>query len=407
MILLRLQNPSAKAQPAEAENGRSPARRLPAPFHRLFRRSLPAGAAIAAALALISTPLAAQEKLSATISADASIFTISQNNRIAFAVPHLKRMKKIMIERDDISIADLDGREKTIVEPDKFMPVPPPTSYVVRTLALSPDGRRIAATMVVFTATKPEDDDEDSDDKSQKKHKNQIPYSMPSSGLQAIALFDDDGHEIRVAGSKTRFIEQGSDGAWLADDQTVVYLGGIGPYKIVRVRPTDGKTTILFEGHTFDSVVWDAPRNQAFAIGRSLSLSGRNELVQLDLLHETVREIARVPVFQGQLTVSPSGQEVGYYVDGDTIEVLNVANPSDPIRVRTGPGTFQFGHDDNRILFKRGLIGDAGDLIWVGLHDDSWVPILHDLEFHAFKLAPDGNAVVVMDPGKGILKVYR
>ena len=357
---------------------------------------------IAAGLVFLPSPLSAQDRPAAVIAADASIFAISQNNQLVYAVPHLKRVKKIMIQRDDIVTTDFDGREKKIVEPDKFMPVPPPTSYVVRQLAISPDGKRVAATMMVFTATQPEDAEEDD-----AKHKKEAPYSMPSKGEQVVALFDDDGREISVAGSKNRFIQDGSDAAWLSDDQTAVYLTGIGPYKIVRVKPGDGKSSTLFEGHSFDTVVWDTARNQAFALGRSLSLSGRTELVQLDLMNETVREIARVPDYQSQLTVSSSGQEIGYRVDGDTIEVRDLAHPLQPTRVRTGPGKFQFTRDGNHILLKRGALDGSGDLIWIGLHDNSWVPILHDLEFHDFQIAPDGSAIVVMDPGKGMLKIFR
>jgi hypothetical protein len=40
------------------------------------------------------------------------------------------------------------------------------------------------------------------------------------------------------------------------------------------------------------------------------------------------------------------------------------------------------------------------------LGDNSWVPILHDLEFNQFQIAPDGNTIVVLDPGRGLLKVY-
>jgi hypothetical protein len=402
LISLKLQNTLTRPPPAEIETNCASAAGLPRASRKL-RGPLWLGAvAVCLGLLVPVSHLRAQNKPAATISADAVTFTLSRNNRIAFVVRHRKRVKKVYIERDDISVADFDGREKNVVEPDKFMPVPPPVSYGVKNLTISPDGRRLAATMIVFTATQPADAAEDDE-----KHKKEAPYSMPSTGEQVIALFDDDGHEIRVAGSKGRFIEQASDAAWLSDDQTVVYLAGIGPYKIARVRPASGKTSTLFEGHTFDTVVWDTARDQAFALGRSLSLSGRTELVQLDLIHETVREIARVPDYQGQLTVSSSGKEIGYFVDGDTIEVRDLAHPLSPIRVRTGPGKFEFSHDGSHILLKRGSLEGSGDLIWVGLHDNSWVPILHDLEFHDFELAPDGSAVVVMDPGKGVLKVYR
>jgi len=367
------------------------------------RRRLPL-TAVAIATALLVAParrLPAQDRPSTVIVADSSTFAVSRNNRIVYSVPHLKRVKKVMIERDTIWTADLGGHEKTIVEPDKFMPVPPPSSYVVNGLTWSPDGRRIAATMLTIAApgTEKDTDDEDDDNVGRK-------LSLPPGGTKVIALFDDDGHEIRVAGSKDRFVENASNPAWLSDGQTAVYLTGAGPFQIARVRPSDGQTSTLFEGHSFDSVVWDTARDQAFAVGRNLSLSGKTALVQLDLVHETVREVARLANFEGGLTVSPSGKKVGFFSDADTIEVRDVANPMTPIHVRTGPGKFEFSADDRRILLKRGLPEKSGDLVWIGLYDNSWVPILHDLEFHNFEIVPDGSAVIVADPGKGVLKIY-
>jgi hypothetical protein len=372
--------------------------------------------AIAAVLPLASAPLLAQDRLLGTIPLGVSTFAISRSDSIVCAVPHLKSVKRAVIERDEISIADFRGRTKPVVFPDKFMPVPPPVSYVVKKLAWSPDGRRFVASMMVFPA-RPEEPERETEKQLQRRERseerkkppteNGPKLELPPNGTQVIALFDDDGHEIHVAGSNTRFIEKASDGAWLADGQTVVYLTGIGPYKIARTTPADGKTTILFGGHAFDQVAWDTPRNQAFAVGSSLSISGKPQLVQLDLIHETVQPIAPVPAFEGGLTVSASGLQVGYYADGDTIEIHNLGNPLDPIRLQTGPGKFEFGRNGQHILFQRGSLGDSGDLIWIGLHDNSWIPILHDLEFHEFELAPDGSAIVVMEPGRGDLKIYQ
>lgn len=401
---------------SEAANGPSLNRSL-AQSRGIHASSFALTAAAAVALVFLAAPIArAQDQLTGMISVDASTFAVSANNRIVFSVPHLRRKNRMVLEHDEITIADFRGHQKPIVEPDRFMPDLPPVSYVVKKLAWSPDGRRIAATMMVFTPTaEPQRETEKQLEKrerreekqKQKEEENAPKLALPSNGTQVVALFDDDGHEIRVSGSKTRFIEQASDGAWLADGQTAVYLMGIGPYKIARVTPADGKTTTLFGGAIFDQVVWDTARNQAFAIGRSLSVSGRTELMQLDLLHETVQPLSRLPQFQGELTVSASGQQVGYYVDGDTVQIHNVASPLTPTRLRIGPGKFEFGPDGQRILLKRGSLGDSGDLIWIGLHDDSWVPILHDLPFHDFSIAPDGSAIVVMDPGRGVLKIYR
>lgn len=358
----------------------------------------------AASLLLVPVSAVAQDKPSAVVLADVSSFALSHTNRIVFSVPHLKRVKKVMVERDDITVSDLNGHQKIIVEPDKFMPVPPPSSYIVNGLSWSPDGRRIAVTMTTIAAPGQEKESDDKDDQDTDNISRKL--SLPPNGSKAVALLDEEGHEIRVSGAKDRFIESATNAAWLMDDQTAVYLLGAGPFKIARVKPSDGQTKTLFEGHAFDSVVWDTPRNQAFAVGQSLSLSGKTALVQLGLMDETIREVARLANFQGQLTVSPSGKKVGYFIDGDTIEVRDIANPQSFVHVRTGPGKFEFSADDRRILLKRGSLDRSGDLVWVGLTDDSWNPILHDLEFHNFELASDGQAIVVMDPGKGVLKVY-
>ena len=225
-------------------------------------------------------------------------------------------------------------------------------------------------------------------------------------GGKAVALLSADGQEIKVAGSKTRFIEGAANATWLADGNTIVYLTGGGPFTITRVRPDDGKATDLFEGHVFDTVIWDAKRNRAFAIGNNLSLHGGQALVELDLLHETVREVARLEDYQGSLSLSPSGQKIGYFEDGDTIDVLDTSGQSKPLRVRTGFGRFGWSRDERRVLLKRGPAEKSNILTWVGLYDDSFASILHGLEFHDFQIAPDGETIAVTDPGKRILKVY-
>lgn len=412
LILFTPQNSFRCRPPGEAADPKLPTRLSDRAAPR-SGHALGVAFGILAALLFVSTPLLAQDRLLGTVPADVSTFAVSHNDQIVYTVPRLRHVQRTMIERDEIEVADFRGHGKTIVWPDKFMPVPPPVSYVVKNLEWSPDGHRIAVSMIMFTP-KPEEAPRETEkqlarrEQREKKEEEHAPkIELPSNGTQVVALFDDEGREIKVSGSNTRFVEKASDGAWLADGQTVVYLTGIGPYKIARVTPATGQTTVLFGGHEFDHVVWDPARNQAFAIGNSLSISGKPELVVLDLLHETVQPVAPVPVFQGELTVSANGQEVGYYVDGDTIEVHNLASPLSPIRVQTGPGNFEFGREGEHVLFKRGSLGDSGDLIWVGLHDNSWVPILHDLEFHEFAIAPDGSAIIVMEPGKGELKVYE
>lgn len=345
----------------------------------------PLMAALLIILAASSSSLA-QEKPRFTFEEDVATFAVSQDNKIACAVPKMKRIKKIVIERDDIWVVTPSGGKKRIVEGDKFMPVPPPSQYVVDSLAWSPDGRRIAMNMNVQIISTED--------------------TSAFTGGKQVALLEEDGQEIRVAGSKSRFIEDAWNGAWLADGQTAVYLSGVSGYKIMRVHPADGKTTELFEGHTFDAVTWDTKRNQAFAVGRNLSVSGRLALVQLDLVKETVREISRLEEFYGRLSVSASGKRIGYFEDGDTITVIDIANPQKPTRVRAGIGRFEFARDEPRVLLKRGPEEKSGDLVWVGLTNGSFRPILHDLLVHDFRIAPDGDSIVITDPGRRILKVY-
>jgi hypothetical protein len=358
----------------------------------------------AATILSLSAPAAwAQDNPKMVIDEDCQAFDISANNSIVYAVPKLKRIKKLVIERDEIDVATGPGKGKRLVEADKFMPEQPPGGYVVNTLAWAPDGRRIAASI---TLQEPPPDYHVHIKKKGEEDRSDDADVFSVGGRKAIALFDDNGSEIKVAGSKDRFIQDATNATWLADGQTVVYLSLAPPYSITRVRPADGQITPLFEGHTFDTVIWDAARNRAFAVTQNLSLRGRLTLLELDLLHESVREIAGLENFSGSLSLSQSGKKIGFFVDGDTIEVIDIADPSKRVRANAGIGRFEWGRDDERVLVKRGPPDQSNDLVWVGLHDDSFTPVLHGLEFHDFQIAPDGGSLAVTVPGKRVLKLY-
>jgi hypothetical protein len=352
---------------------------------------------LAALLAgIVAAPLLAQLKPIMTIPDDCNAFAIAQDNRIVYAVPHIKRTKKVVIERDDVWVAEPNGRARKIVDVEKFMPILEPSTYVVNSLAWAPDGHHIAMNM---TTMPPELRKEDQSDDASNR-------SGPAGGGKAIALLDDNGQEIKVANSKTRFIENVTSGIWLGDGVDVVYLIGGGPYQIGRVNPSNGQSTVLFAGHNFDTVVWDAKRNQAFAVGGNLSAIGKTVIVQLDLIHETVGEVARLDNYRGQLSVSPSGKRVGFFEDGDTIQVVDLANSKKPNRFHAGYGRFGWSKDERRVLLKRGPDEKSNDLVWVGIEDGSFTPILHDLLFHDFAITPDGSSILVAEPGKQSLKMY-
>ena len=365
--------------------------------------------AIVLASFLLVSSARAQDNPKFIIDEDCQSFDIAADNSIVYAVPKIKRIKRLLLERDEISIANPAGKTRKIIDPDKFMPIPPPAGYTVDSLAWAPDSHHIAANLTLQQPPPGYDVEVAKEKKKENDRPADAQEEAPLAsvgGGKVVALLDDDGREIKVSGSKTRFIENATNGTWLADGSSVVYLSASGPYTIMRVRPSDGQSTALFEGHTFDEVIWDAPRNRAFAVGQNLSLRGRLTLVQLDLIHETVTEIATLDSYRGGLSLSPSGKKIGFFEDGDTIEVIDIANPSKPMRTRAGFGRFGWSRDERRVLLKRGPDDRSNDLVWVGLYDDSFVPVLHDLAFRNFAISPDQSSLAVTIPGKRTLKIY-
>lgn len=344
-----------------------------------------------------------------TADADCSQFAIAPDNTIAYSVPHMKHFEKMTLERDELWLMSPNGKFKEIIDPDKFMPVPPPATYIVQSISWSPDSRRLSLAMLSKTfpyqpkvkgKKRGQLDDDDIDNTYDD---NSSPVASAAGG-NVIALLDSDGQEIKVAGSKTRFIQGALSGTWLADGKTFVYENGSG--QIVRLTPDDGKSSTLYDEKRFEAIGWDAARNRAFAVGEGIT--GQLTLFQLGLLNEAVTEVTRIDKFKDStaLIVSATGDAVGFFSDGDTIETIKLANPSKPIRVRTGPGHFEFDHDNRRILIKRGLPKESNDLVWVRLDDGNFSPILHDLIYHDFHIAPDGKSLGVINVGRGVLKVY-
>lgn len=375
----------------------------------LFRTRLLCPSAAAVALLFCASLLHAQNTPKYMIDEDCATFDVGGNNAIVYAVPRLKRIKRMVLERDDIWISAGPGKERRIVDADKFMPIPPVSGYSVSSLVWSPDQHRIVANMTLlkpppgwdFDPYKKKSKKKSDDDEIDREDEKPLPSV---GGGRVVAIFDGDGKEISVAGSKSRFIEDATDGAWLADNATLVYLTP-GGKQIHRVS-ADGTNKTLFDGHSFTAVAWDTTRNRAFAVGEDLSLRGGLSLVQLDLLKETVTVISRLENYTGSLTVSPTGTKVAFFEDGDTIEVVDLAHPANPLRAQAGLGIFEWGQDEDRVLLKRGPADRSGDLVWVGLRDDSFRPALHDLEYHEFQIAPDGSIIAVTEPGKRVLKIY-
>ena len=205
----------------------------------------------------------------------------------------------------------------------------------------------------------------------------------------------------KSTGSKTRFIEEAANGTWLADNATVVYLIGAGPYKIGRVSTVTGQSSTLFEGHTFDAVVWDAAKNQAFALGQNLNVRDRaGHLSARSAARKACAKLRGSTPTRERLSLSPSGKKIAFFADGDAIEVRDLANPS-----KAGPRARRHGSvrmEPRRA--PRAAQARAGGKIrrtgLGGLYDGTFVPALHGLEYHAFAIAPDGGSMVVTEPGE-------
>jgi len=339
----------------------------------------------------------AQGKSLVKVDEDVQAFAIAPDNRIVYSVQHMRKVKKARLERDDLWISSPEGRQKKIVDGEKLF-ADPLLSYQVQSFAWSPDGRRIAVMMQTVEMEQPKG-----------TRDQQMDEQQTVRGAVAIYLMDAEGHQIPIQGMKDGLLSDGYNAAWLADGATLVYVTRTGGdfYELNSLRPTEGKSKPLFQGHTFAALAWDTKNNQAFGIEESMKVLSSPMLVRLDLVKETRTAIMPIDQYAGDFALSPSAQKVAYFRDGDTLEVRDVSNPGDkPAQVRVAIGQFQWGHDEKRVLLKRGDPLKSDRLTWVGLYDGQFEPLLHDLEFHDYAISPDGQFVAVTEPGKRSLLVY-
>ncbi len=355
---------------------------------------LPLVLALALCLPLLSR---GQGKSLVRVDEDVQAFAIGLDNRIVYAVQHMRRVKKVRLERDDFWISSPDGKQKKIIDGEKMF-ADLMLNYQVQSLAWSPDGHRIAVMMQTAEMAQPKGTIDQ-----------QLDEQQTVRGLVAVYLMDEEGHQIPIPGMKDGMLDDGYNAAWLADGKTLVYVTKTGGdfSELNSLIPSQGKSKPLFQGHTFAALAWDTKNNQAFAIEESTRVLTSPMLVRLDLVKETRTAIMPVDEYVGDFAVSPSGQKAGYFRDGDTLEVRDLANPgAKPVQVKVAIGIFQWGHDDKRVLLKRGDPLKSGSLTWVGVYDGQFEPLLHDLAFHDFALSPNGESVAVTEPGKRSLLVY-
>ncbi len=369
----------------------------------------------------------AQENPAFKIDEDISRFAFSGGGRIAFATRHLFSVKKIQLQRDDIWIAETDGKKRRILLGEKFVRGTGPFSYIVRGLRWSPDGSKIAAELGTSEMI---NDDGDT-----------------REGVMTL-LLDDEGREIAIPGADS-VIAGATNAAWMADGVSVVYLTeqaqanaqataapaaganrspskppGSPPasklFTMNRLKPFAEGASALFPGRLYSVVSWNVKQDGCAAIERDAGPGGAPRLVALEPARESSRELGTLEGYAGGLSISPSGKRVAYWIDNELLEVREVNGPSRMARVRVAVGTLAWSGDEDRVLVKRGSALRSGGLVWIALPPLAAVAagaapataeiaprsILHDLEFRQFDISPDGRFLGVVEPGKRNLLVY-
>jgi dipeptidyl aminopeptidase/acylaminoacyl peptidase len=364
-------------------------------------------------------PSLAQEKLAFRIDDEVTRFAFSGAGRIAYSTRHVFSEKKIRLQRDDLWIAERDGKKKKILQGEKFVRGTEPFSYLVRGLRWSPDGKKLAVELATSEMINEGGDTRE--------------------GV-ATLLIDDNGSEIPVAGGDS-VIAGATNAAWLSDNATLAYLTAEQQaqpamsektaskevfFTLNRVRPSTAPGSAIFSGQKFTAVAWNEAKSSAVALkpnpisSPGLAPSGRTELLSLDLTGDKSSDLAAVDGYAGGLSLSPSGSRVAYWVGNEQLEVREIESPNRVARLHVLLGTLAWSGDEKRLLVKQGAAGKSGSLVWVTLPQlatvaagatpptqDVVLPsILHDLEFRQFDISPDGSLLGVVEPGRRNLLVY-
>ena len=382
-----------------------------------------------ATIFLLFTNCSAQDNPVFKIDDNITRFAYSGSGRIAYATRHVFSVKKIQLQRDDIWIAETDGKKRRILLGEKFVRGTGPFSYTVRGLRWSPDGSKLAIELETTEMINENGDTRE--------------------GVMTL-LLDDSGREITIPGAES-VIPGATNAAWMTDGASVVYLteqargDGKAPaaavnqassrldpsnpsenpaanklFTIKRVKPFAEGASALFPGQLFSAVAWNGKHDEGIGIDRDPGGKENSRLVLLDLARETSRLLAALEGFAGGLTASPSGKKVAYWIDNERLEIREIDSPNRMARVRVALGTLAWSADETRVLVKRGAALRSGGLAWVTLPQMMTVAtggapptvevpprsILHELEFRQFDISPDGRFLGVVEPGGRNLLVY-
>jgi hypothetical protein len=370
------------------------------------RTPLAALAVVTVLTAAVVLPALAQ-KAKLTVDDDCTAFAFSPDgSRIVYAARRISservtRSKRMRVEHDDIWQVTIDnGHEHRLVDGKKLVKSPVPVSYQIQSIRIAPDGQHMTVQMLTRTLipTRGEGGEE----------RPGVPGRVQSGEL--TDLMDGQGKEIDIYGTKPKnsAIFGATNAAWLADGQTVVYMTQPKDsllYQLAYVRPVSGVGGPMLPKHYYAAVSWSPAHNAGAAIERDKDFKEPAKLVWIDLVRQTERTLAPLKGFSGHLTVSPSGKEVAYFSDGNTISIRSVADPSKVTRIKVPFGRYEWSADGTHLLLKRGADDHTDQLIWISLPSGQYHDVFHGLIYHNFHVSPDGKWVGVTEPGKQILKL--
>ncbi len=380
---------------------------------RLLRRSVSAPFllphllvfAILAALSLFPCPkLRAQnlDKPVMNVDEEVTAFAYAPDGRIVFSVRRMFKNKKYDMQRDDIFIAESNGKRRRILEGQKFTHGDKPFTYQVESFTWSPNGHNIAVQLFTTTVD-PEDEHHDD--------------------IRALLILDDSGHELHPRGPDS-LITDAEQPMWLRDNGTLVYLTEeISTRELFSMHYLyigGGPDTKAFEGRTFTAAVRIPGSNSAIAIERDRNMEGPPRIQRLDLLAQDDKELATLDGFQGGLSVSPSGTKVAYFIDREVLEIRDLEHPTRVARMRVGLGVLQWNAEESEIYVKRTVEKKSADLVsfrvpgLTTFNRNQAIPVLepeprqllHGLAIREYALSADGRYLAIVLPGKRNLQVF-
>jgi hypothetical protein len=336
----------------------------------------------------LAPPLSAQfAKPVLHVEGDIPVFAIAPDNRVAYAERHIKRVDKTEVERDDLWVVNLGGKRERLLDSQKIAKGAKPLNCAIREIRWAPDSRHLI--IGVLTAAMGEED-----------------VALPAT--QRVIAMDDTQREIPMETALATAFDA-ANAAWLDDGATVVFQSGTAgrlshfqgvATGISRIHPPNGKPMALFGERLFEGLAWDVFRSRAIAVERNLQAAQGLQLVWLDLANQKESVITGLANFEGQLSLSPSGQRVAYFSGVETLEIRELAAPAKAISMHVPPGYIAWVPGDQYLLLKRGDPAHSTEIFWIHIPDGGMQPLLHDLVFGSFQISNDGNYLGLQNAGQ-------